>query len=279
MSWARFDDQVTFHPKIVDAGNAAVGLWVRMTTYACAQLTDGFIPATVALLLGSKEEIDKAADCGLLDVVKGGYQVHDFLHHNPSSEQARATRATAAAAKREAGRIGGKQSGAARRSRDEAETKQPASNNEAEVKQSASSTIEADPKQTVEAERSPVPSRPVRSEEKTNSAPARVMDPAPHPDYGWFHGQWCKASGALISDAAGTKLVFGLILEYAIVAKRPVCATCDDALAAYAKVVAKWDTPLWSSGLFNKHWETVQGFMVGGKRTKSSLLDRTAGDT
>lgn len=87
MPWFKVDDQTTFHPKVLRAGNAAFGAWVRMGAYCGAQLTDGFIPDQVAHMIATKKELDKMIDVELLHVVGGGFQIHDYLDFQPSREQ------------------------------------------------------------------------------------------------------------------------------------------------------------------------------------------------
>lgn len=87
MAWFKVDDQSAFHPKVVRAGNAAFGAWVRLGAYCNAQLTDGFIPEQVALLVASKKEIEAMIDAGMLLTAEGGYQIHDYLEFQPSKAE------------------------------------------------------------------------------------------------------------------------------------------------------------------------------------------------
>ncbi len=93
MSWLRIDDQLTFHAKIVDAGNAAVGAWVRMSAWSCAYLTDGRVPANITAMVATEEEIAALVRTRLLDPIEGGgYVIHDFLHWNPPAADVKARR-------------------------------------------------------------------------------------------------------------------------------------------------------------------------------------------
>lgn len=93
MAWARVDDGLTFHPKVVAAGNEAVGVWVRLLSYASAHLTDGFIPDDVAKLVQSGGKgLGKLVATGLLTRVENGYQIHDYLEYNPSGAQVKKDR-------------------------------------------------------------------------------------------------------------------------------------------------------------------------------------------
>ena len=94
MSWVRLDDALFSHPKVLRAGNEALGAWVRMLTYCAAYLTDGVIDAETALsLAGRQKVIDKLVTARLLDRDGDTLRVHDYLAHNPSRAQVLADRA------------------------------------------------------------------------------------------------------------------------------------------------------------------------------------------
>ena len=57
MSWFKLDDTFGAHPKVIHAGNAATGLWVRCATYSAQYLLDGHIPYDVARRYGKPSEI------------------------------------------------------------------------------------------------------------------------------------------------------------------------------------------------------------------------------
>lgn len=84
MSWVRYDDSIAFHHKVIEAGNEAVGAWVRMTAWSSAQLTDGRVPQRIALLIAGTEDV--LADLlrvALLDADGDDYRIHDYHDHNP----------------------------------------------------------------------------------------------------------------------------------------------------------------------------------------------------
>jgi len=94
VSWVRLDDALFSHPKVLRAGNEALGAWVRMLTYCAAYLTDGVIDAETALsLAGRQKVIDKLVTARLLDRDGDVLRVHDYLAHNPSRAQVLADRA------------------------------------------------------------------------------------------------------------------------------------------------------------------------------------------
>jgi hypothetical protein len=86
LPWFRLDDSFHSHPKILAAGNEAVGLYVRCGTYAAAHLTDGKLPRDIVLLYGSDALADKLVAAKLWRRTRGGWQIHDYLDYNPSRE-------------------------------------------------------------------------------------------------------------------------------------------------------------------------------------------------
>ncbi len=103
MSWFKIDDNSTFHPKIIQAGNEAWGAFCRMGAYSSAHLTEGFIPAAIALTIAPKKVLAKLIECRLLDASPEGYCIHDYLKYNPSAAEVQSKRE----ARSEAGRKGG----------------------------------------------------------------------------------------------------------------------------------------------------------------------------
>jgi hypothetical protein len=96
MPWFKVDDGFHDHPKVLTAGNAAIGLWTRCGSYASKQSTNGFIPNAIAHAYGTKTVIEKLVGSGLWIRVDGGYQMHDFLDYNPTADQVKADRRAAA---------------------------------------------------------------------------------------------------------------------------------------------------------------------------------------
>ena len=86
MPWFKVDDKFHSHPKVIKAGNEAVGLWSRCGSYASDHLTNGFIPEEVALLYGRRELAEVLVRTKLWSRVRGGWQMHDYFDYNPSKE-------------------------------------------------------------------------------------------------------------------------------------------------------------------------------------------------
>jgi hypothetical protein len=168
MAWFRLEGRGAFHHKVVAAGDEAYGAWVRAGQWSSDQLTDGFIPVAVALQINRRAKVwDKLCDVRLLHKVDGGYQVHDFLDWNPSSEVERERREATRERRREAGRIGGKKSGEVRRANSEK------INDSAEVSDEARSKNEA----KCFNDCLPVASDLLEAKTKQNEAP----NPSPNP--------------------------------------------------------------------------------------------------
>lgn len=96
MVWFKVDDQLAVHLKAVAAGNAAMGLWVRAGSWCAAQLTDGFVPASMVPALGGSDvDASDLADAGLWHADKGGWRFHDWEQYQPTREQVLAERSAA----------------------------------------------------------------------------------------------------------------------------------------------------------------------------------------
>ena len=92
MPWFRLDEGFHQHPKVLKAGNAAVGLWIRCGTWSAQYLTDGFIPANIAATYGRPREIEQLIAAHLWQRHEGGFLMPDYLDYNPSAEEIRQRR-------------------------------------------------------------------------------------------------------------------------------------------------------------------------------------------
>lgn len=88
--WFKVDDQLATHPKVVRAGNAAMGLWVRAGSWSARWLTDGYVPADVLATFGATgrqaELLDRA---GLWVKDMDGWRFHDWHEFQPTAEDVR----------------------------------------------------------------------------------------------------------------------------------------------------------------------------------------------
>lgn len=118
MAWFQVDDQLAFHPKVIQAGNAAMGMWVRAGAWSQAHLTGGHIPAEQVKALGGVAVAKKLVAAGLwiVDDERGGYRFHEWGSRQMSAEEIMERRAKRSAS----GRKGGVVSAANRRAKREA---------------------------------------------------------------------------------------------------------------------------------------------------------------
>jgi hypothetical protein len=72
MTWSRIDDAFTWHPKVLAAGNAAVGCWVRCLAHCSGNKSDGFVAMPVARAIGSPADLRALTDAGLWRAVRAG---------------------------------------------------------------------------------------------------------------------------------------------------------------------------------------------------------------
>jgi general stress protein YciG len=114
--WVKIDDGFYRHPKVRAAGKDARALFLASLCWTAANLTDGHIARHDLPVLAAEAEVKGAAtarrlvDAGLWDVTADGWQIHDYLDYNPSSEAVRDKRRK----RQEAGRKGGLRSGQVR---------------------------------------------------------------------------------------------------------------------------------------------------------------------
>jgi len=88
MTYFKVDDHFHSHPKILDLGLEAIGLWTLAGSWSGEQLTDGFIPARLIARLGGSQETTQAlVDAGLWEVREGGFIFHDWDAHNQTKAQ------------------------------------------------------------------------------------------------------------------------------------------------------------------------------------------------
>lgn len=103
MPWFKVDDTLAMHPKVVVAGNAAMGLWVRAGSWSSQQLTEGRIPRAMLSVLGGRPR-DAAAlvSAGLWVETDDGWAFHQWADRQPSRQHVEAERAAAAERQRRA---------------------------------------------------------------------------------------------------------------------------------------------------------------------------------
>lgn len=86
MPWFKVDDRLAMHPKVMQAGNAAMGLWVRAGSWSAQNLTDGHIPtALLTSLGGTRNQAEALVKAHLWTVEPDGWRFHDWSEYQPSA--------------------------------------------------------------------------------------------------------------------------------------------------------------------------------------------------
>lgn len=119
MSWGKLDDQFHSHPKVLAAGNEAVGVYARSLSYCAAYHTDGFVSRRQAASFAITKVLTRLTLASLWDAVEPGetrtvtnrrdsgnrplpdvtvtfdqygYFIPDFLHHHSTKQEAESAR-------------------------------------------------------------------------------------------------------------------------------------------------------------------------------------------
>lgn len=97
MSWAKLDDHLRDHPKVMGLGReryACMGVWLDALCYASEHLTDGILPSGLVSMY-PKRLVVLLVEAGLWERGPEGYEIHDYLEMNPSRERVFAERSAA----------------------------------------------------------------------------------------------------------------------------------------------------------------------------------------
>lgn len=96
MPWFKVDDGFHGHPKVVEVGLEAVGLWTLAGSWCAKYLTDGFVPdKTVTRLGGTHDQAKELVVADLWSGETGGYQFKDWEDYQPLKADVEAERAAA----------------------------------------------------------------------------------------------------------------------------------------------------------------------------------------
>jgi hypothetical protein len=106
MAWFALDDGFDTHPKVRKAGNAAVGLFVRLGVHATRHLTEGHLDGDIVRRYGTEPNVRKLIAVGMLHAhgheclrcpqpAEGDFVIHDYLDYNKSRAQIEAAREAA----------------------------------------------------------------------------------------------------------------------------------------------------------------------------------------
>jgi general stress protein YciG len=189
MTWFKVDDSFYDHPKVFDAPDCAVALWLRAGTWSARNLTDGFVPSGMPARFCDDHEraVRDLMTRGLWKRARGGYQFHDWRDYQPSAGNVKSVREKRA----EAGRKGGLSSGMTR--------SKPQSKTEANASPVASHLLEPptrpDPALKGGTALGVTAGRARASPEPPRNCPKHIDDPDPPPcgacaDARRHHGRW-----------------------------------------------------------------------------------------
>jgi hypothetical protein len=78
MVWFYVDDNLAFHPKVIAAGNCAMGLWVRSGAWSTGALSDGYMPPNVVGQMGTQKQVHMLVQVGLWITDGSGYRFHEW---------------------------------------------------------------------------------------------------------------------------------------------------------------------------------------------------------
>ena len=94
MTWAKIDDLMPEHPKVLRLSSDAFRVHVSAICYASRNLTDGAIAdAALHSLRATDAVVHELKRANLWERERGkGWQIHDYLEYNPSREQVLAQR-------------------------------------------------------------------------------------------------------------------------------------------------------------------------------------------
>ena len=93
MPWFKVDDSLALHPKVTQAGNTAMGLWIRAGAWSAQHLTDGYVPHYILSPLGGRlADAKRLVAVGLWLDFDGGWKFHDWRKFQPSRAEVLASR-------------------------------------------------------------------------------------------------------------------------------------------------------------------------------------------
>lgn len=92
MTWTKLDDGFWSHPKVLTAGNAAAGAYVRMLAYIGDHNLDGYVDDAAAKVIANAAQLRKLEECRLIERQGNGWLIPGYLEYNPSREQVKKER-------------------------------------------------------------------------------------------------------------------------------------------------------------------------------------------
>lgn len=94
LSWVRVDTNLHSNHKVLNllgerGGDHALCVYIFSLGHSAAHGTAGFIPATaLGLFHGKPRDAALLTSVGLWDSLRGGWEIHDWLEYQPTTEDA-----------------------------------------------------------------------------------------------------------------------------------------------------------------------------------------------
>lgn len=101
MAWLKVDDQLHGHKKARRSGVAAMGLWVLAGSWCAAELSDGFVPASVCAQWSPQYRklaatlVTERLWAPHVKEGEDGWLFHDWAEYQPSAANVRKARTEA----------------------------------------------------------------------------------------------------------------------------------------------------------------------------------------
>jgi hypothetical protein len=107
MVWAKLDDSIYDHPKLLRVPPATGWVFIAGISWSGRHLTDGAIPeGALVVLRGTPDQAAELVAAGLWEAVAEGWRIHDYAEYQPSSGSVNGHRSGLSAKRSEAGRKG-----------------------------------------------------------------------------------------------------------------------------------------------------------------------------
>lgn len=88
--WFKVDDGLHDHPKTLEAGNAALGAWVRLGSWCAKHGTGGWLPRSTAMsICRSRRALATLIAVRMIDDHGSRLKLHDWDDYNPTAEEAK----------------------------------------------------------------------------------------------------------------------------------------------------------------------------------------------
>ena len=92
MTWFKVDDRFGDHPKVIAAGNAAVGMWIRCGAWCAQHGADGRVPKQLLSRFGTQTQANRLVEVGLWQDGGDVYVFRDWAEYQPLAAETQARR-------------------------------------------------------------------------------------------------------------------------------------------------------------------------------------------